>query len=314
MQTTQATNGSSGKRRMILAAVTKGRQVRPQRVVIYGPHGVGKSTFAADAPDPIFLPAEHGTDHLDIARFPLVTSWRDATDAIETLRTEEHAYRTAALDTIDALEPHVWAHTCATKRNGDKRAEHIEDYGFAKGYIYALEPWQSLLERLDALVDERGMNVVLIAHAQVSTFKSPDTEDFQRYSLKLHHKASALISEWADHVLFATHETLTHKQNNRAKGISTGNRLIYTERTAAYDAKNRGGLPSSLPLSWEAFFTALGGEAPEVWRDRIAALVERATPELAAKVTATVADAGEDSARLAKIHNRLSAVLKESGR
>ncbi len=230
-------------------------------------------------------------------------------DALDALRGE-HTYRTVAIDTLDGLEPLVWAHTCATKLASNKRVEHIEDYGFAKGYIYALDIWRQLLERLDGLA-ARGMTVVLIAHSQVTTFKSPDTEDFSRYELKLHHKASALLKEWADHTLFAVHETLVHKQNNRAKGISTGNRIIHTTKSAAWDAKNRGGLPSTLPLSWGAFAEALAGETPDTWRARIEQLLERADGDLCDRVRKAVGVAGDDSQRLARIHNHLSVTLAQ---
>lgn len=305
----QTVEQKAPQRRMTLDAVTRGKVARPQRIVLYGTEGIGKSTFAADAPSPIFLPAEAGTEHLDVARFPLVESWRDVLEALDALRSE-HSYRTLAIDTLDALEPHVWAHTCATKSNGGKRAEHVEDYGFGKGYEYALDTWRTLLDRLDGIVS-RGMTVILIAHSQVSTFKSPDTEDFQRYELKLNRKASALVKEWADHTLFAVHETLVHKQNNRAKGISTGNRIIHTTKSAAWDAKNRGGLPPTLPLSWSAFADALHGESADVWRVRIEALLERADRELAERVTRAVKAAPDDAQKLARIHNHLSVTLNQ---
>lgn len=296
-------------------AIVKGKVARPSRIVLYGTEGIGKSTFAADAPSAIFLPTEDGTDHLDATRVPLVDNYRVMLQWIEWLRSSQHSYRTAIVDTLDGLEPHVWAWTCMTKKNGDRRAEHIEDYGFKKGYEFALDVWRPFLVALDRLRNERQMSVILIAHSHVSTFKSPDTEDYQRFELKIHHKASALIKEWADHVLFATHEIVTHKQNNRAKGVATGNRLIYTTKTAAYDAKHRGSLPESLPLSYEAFARALAGdtgEPPDAWRTRIAKMLEGANDgSLRERVDAAVAKAGDDVAALAKIANHLSVTISK---
>lgn len=296
-----------------LGSVVKGRIATPERVVIYGTEGIGKTTFAADAPAPIFQCSEKGTERLDVARLPKPDSWRDALAWIDVLINDKHDYRTYVLDTLDWIEPLCWAETCATKKNGDKRAEHIEDYGFAKGYEYALDTWRQMLARLDVLTERKRMNVILIAHSHVKTFKSPDTEDFQRYELAIHHKAAAIIKQWADHVLFAMHETLTHKQNNRAKGISTGDRLIYTTRTAAYDAKHRGPMPERLPLSWEAFVTET---MPDTWRVRITALLENADEGLSERVNGAVAKAGEDVTQLGKIHDRLSLALsaKEGAR
>ena len=91
------------ERRMTLDRVVKGRLEAPVRVLIYGPEGVGKSTFAADAPSPIFLAPEAGTNQLDVARFPMPEAWQDVLDAIATLRNDKHDYQTLAIDTLDHL-------------------------------------------------------------------------------------------------------------------------------------------------------------------------------------------------------------------
>jgi hypothetical protein len=302
------------RQKMTLSAITKGKLTKPQRIVIYGTEGIGKSTFAACAPSPVFLCAEKGTEHLDVARLPVPSHWRDVIDAVDLLLNEDHTYRTLAIDSLDWLEPMVWAQTCATKLAEGKRVSHIEDYGFAKGYEYALPVWRELLDRLDALKERKRMNVVCIAHSHVTTFKSPDTEDFQRYELAVHRKAAALLKQWPDHVLFAAHEIVTKKEDRRAKGVSTGQRFVYTTKTAAYDAKNRaeGGMPETLPLSWDAFMAALSGETPDVWRSRIAALLEKA-PALAERVNKAVSAAGDDVSALSRIHNALSVQVSKEG-
>jgi len=99
------------------------------------------------------------------------------------------------------------------------------------------------------------MHVVLLAHGWIKGFKNPDGEDYDRYELKLHPKAGGLLKEWCDAVLFANYETLTHETNGRNKGVSTGARVLHTQRRAAWDAKNRYDLPHTIPLSWEAFWS-----------------------------------------------------------
>lgn len=308
----QAAETRAVAKRMTLGAVTKGKLSKPQRIVIYGTEGIGKSTFGACAPSPIFLCAENGTEHLDVARFPAPAGWRDVLDAVDTLLSEEHTYRTLVIDSLDWLEPMVWAETCRTKTaDGGKRVTHIEEYGFAKGYEYALPVWRELLDRLDALKERKRMNVVCIAHSHVTTFKSPDTEDFQRYELAVHKKAAALLKQWPDHVLFAAHEIVTKKEDRRAKGVSTGQRFIYTTKTAAYDAKNRaeGGMPETLPLSWDAFMTALLGETADTWRERIVSLLPQASEDIRARVNVAVTKAGDDVSALSRIHNALSVTV-----
>jgi hypothetical protein len=236
---------------------------------------------------------------------PDIGSWRDVLDALAELDSA-HDYRTVVLDTADWIEPMIWDALCV----GDKKT--IEDFGFGKGYTMALSEWRRLLGALDRLRDRRGMNAIVLAHSHIKTFKNPGGEDFDRYEMKVHTKASGLLREWCDVVLFAEHETFSvAKKNERAKGVSSGARIIHTERTAAYDAKNRYDLPSELPLDWEAFAAAVRAHAPADVRTldaRIAALLEGMPEDVVTKVTAAcVRDAG-DAAALARIANKLEAM------
>ncbi len=296
--------------RISLASVTRGKMKRPQKIVLYGTSGIGKSTWAADAPGAIFVPTEDGSHHLDVARLPRVMSWGDVLDALSAL-AEEHEYRTAVIDTLDALEPLVWARTCVTKLNGDKRVTSIEDYGFAKGYVYALDVWRDLLARLDLLV-ARGMSVVLVSHAALVTIKNPDAEDYQQYDLKLHHKASALVREWADHVLFAATDVGMAKINQRAKVTSLGDRVLHTTSSPAWSAKTRSSAPARLALSWSEWEAALEGASPEPILARIEVMLPHVDPAKRAAVDAAIAKARAASdavAALTTVANRIAASI-----
>jgi len=297
---------------MSLGKVVKGKLAKPVRVLIYGVEGVGKSSFAANAPSPIFLGAEDGTSELDVARFPEPTSWHDALEAITELTTAEHDYQTLAIDTLDWLEPLCWAAVCAGKKDkAGKPIENIEGFGYGKGYTAALDHWRQLTAALERLRTERGMNMVLIAHSWIKSFKNPAGEDYDRYELKLHAKAGGLLREWCDAVVFAMHETLTYETDGRVRGISSGARVVYTERCAAWDAKNRYDLPDRLPLDWVSFAEAVAAHRPgdpNELRARITELLKGADEKLTARVHGALAAAGSDAAELARIANKLSAV------
>jgi hypothetical protein len=245
--------------RMTLANVKKGKQAHAWRILLYGVEGIGKSTLAAATPSPIFLGAEDGTAHLDVERLPAPESWGDVKAAVEMLLKEEHGYRTLVVDTVDWAEPLLWAFICARDKMKD-----IEDYGYGKGYTAALDEWRVLLASLERLRAAKSMNVLLLGHCHARPFKNPLGEDFDRYELKLNLKAGGLLKEWSDAVLFANHETFAKKdeRTKKVKGISTGARWLYTERTAGYDAKNRYGFPEMLPLSWPDVEAAM--QAPAV--------------------------------------------------
>jgi len=295
---------------MTLAAITRGKVPKPHRVVIYGADGVGKSTFAASAPNAIFLGAEKGTGQLDVARLPQPREWSDVGDAMKLLAMEPHDYKTLAVDSLDWLEPVL--HTMIVKK---EQVASIDDIAYGRGFNVALDYWRNFLEQLEYVADRRGMNVVLIAHSQLRTFKNPEGPDFDRYELKLHHKAGGLFREWADSVLFAAYETFAVEKKGRVRGVDSGARVVYTTRTAAYDAKNRYSLPSKLPLSWDDFEAACKTEqpaSPDALRAGIEALLDGADPELVTKVRATLEAAGNNTTKLGQIHNRLMTITNNN--
>lgn len=294
--------------RMTLGNVVKGPVAAPLRVVVYGPEAVGKSTFASNADRPIFLDVEDGTDRLDVARLR-PRSWEEIFEAIIMLGTEEHDHQTLVIDTLDAAEQLCWKFVCARGRK-----TNITDFGYGDGYSVAHEEFRRLLVALDRLREQKGMAVVLLGHSQIKNFKNPEGADFDRYELRLHKFVAGAVREWADVVLFATHETLTHQdERKRTRGVSTGARYIYTERSAAFDAKNRHSLPPALPLHWDDFAQAVAAHQPATTASlhaRIAELLTHADEKLGALVTATLMKAGDDAAMLAKIASRLEARIQ----
>lgn len=298
---------SSANKPSLLAAVKSGVLACPSRTVLYGPEGIGKSTFAACAPSPIFLGAEEGTSQLDVSRLPEPRTWNDICDAVEELTTAQHSYHTLVLDTIDWLEPIAWDEVCRASGK-----QNIEDLGYGKGYVAALDLWRSLLARLDRLRSTKGMHIIALAHAMIRTFHNPAGDDYDRYELKLHARASGLWKEWCDSLLFASHDDIVRKgDNGKGRGISTGARIIHTTHNAAWDAKSRYAVPDSMALDWDEYWAAISrgaAETPEQSRKKITALLSGLDPELAKKVEKSVEMAGDNPAQLARIINKLSAI------
>jgi hypothetical protein len=302
---------------MRLDTVTRGRVERPMRVLVYGTEGIGKTTFASCAPRPIFIASEDGTSELDVSRFPGPQTWQDVLDAVEELTTGAHDYQTLVVDTLDWLEPLAWAHVVSEARN--PKIQSIEDFGYGKGYAAALDVWRVFLASLERLRATRAMHVILLAHAWIKSFHNPEGEDFDRYEMKLHAKAAGALKEWSDAVLFARYETFAHKdeRTKRVRGVSSGARIIHTQRVAAWDAKNRYDLPESLPLDWHAFADAVASRRPvdpAVSRAQIETLLGQAgeggdAVALRTLVRETVTKAGDDAAQLARIADRLAAKI-----
>jgi hypothetical protein len=239
----------------------------PPRLMLYGTEGIGKSTFGAGAPAPIFVPTEDGLGEIDCHQFPLAKSLAEVMEALGDLYREPHDYQTVVVDSLDWLERLIWDEVCA--EYGVKSIEKA-DGGYAKGYTHALTYWREFLSRLDALRTNRGMVVITIAHAKVEKFEDPESAAYDRYSPRLHKHASALVTEWADAVLFATRKFRTETEEagfNRTRTIAAplgkdgGERILRTVGSPACIAKNRFGLPAELPLSWNALVAALSAPA-----------------------------------------------------
>jgi hypothetical protein len=181
--------------------------------------------------------------------------------AINTLLTTEHPYQTLVVDSLDWLEPLVWEHTAFM---GGK--DNIEDFGYGKGYKLADEHWRTILDGLTAL-QEKGMVVICIAHTIIKRFDAPDTDAYDRYQIKLHDRAAALVNEWADVIGFAHLETVTVTKGEgtarTTKGQSSGQRVLSVEERPAYQAKNRYGMPPEIAFpkvgAWELFAAAVAG-------------------------------------------------------
>jgi len=296
--------------RMRLANAIRGKLVKPPRVLLYSQEKLGKSTFASHAPSPIFICAEDGTSELDVVRYPEPERWSDVFEALHDLQTSEHEFQTLVIDTLDWLEPKCWAAVCAKAK-----VSSIEDLPYGKGYVAALDEWRLLLARLDQLRAVKNMGIILLAHSWIKTFKSPDA-DYDRYEMKIHIKAGGLFKEWCDAVLFGSYEEYTHEKNGRTKAVSTGARLLHTQRRSAWDAGNRYDLPETLPLDWDAFADAVAAHrpaSPAHTRARIEAmLTELSNETVSTKVRASVVRAADDAAELARIADKLSGLLQTS--
>lgn len=231
-----------------LDTLRRGKQSRPPVVVVYGTHGIGKSSLAAEFPAPVFIATEDGLSALDVVSFPVAETWRSVLESIGALIKEEHQFKTCVLDTADWAERLIHQEV-ATKAG----VASIGMIKYGAGYVTALNYWKLLIEGFTKLRAARSMSIVVLAHSQQKRFDSPESEPYDRHTLDLHKDAASLLEEWADAVLFCGYKTHVVKDdvgfNNKiARAIGTGERVIYTAERPAFHAKNRYSLPFELPF------------------------------------------------------------------
>ena len=247
-----------------------------QKVVVYGPEGIGKSTFASKFPNPLFIDTEGSTKKLNVSRTPKPSSWTMLMEQVRHVKANIGLCDTLVIDTADWAEQLCMNEICAKSQKSG-----IEDFGYGKGYIYLAEEFGRLLNLLEDVID-RGINVVITAHAQMRKFEQPDElGSYDRWELKLQKKTAPLLMEWADTVLFANYKTYvvnidgqgSQKGKNKVQG---GQRVMYTLHHPCWDAKNRDDLKPELKFEFAEIAHILPG--------RTAAKAPATAPEPAAQV------------------------------
>ena len=241
-----------------LSKIKSAKQSKPRRTVLYGVHGIGKSTWAACWPNPVFIQTEDGISDLDVMSYPLSETLADVWANVIELSGEEHPYKTVVLDSADWLERLIWKHICETKG-----VKAITDIEFGKGYGEASTIFAKILTAFDAC-RAKGMHVVILAHARTVKVEPPGQSAYTRYEPKLHKTssngpcASEIIQEWCDELLFANYRIDVRSEDqgfNKERGIAVGGgeRLIYTQERATHVAKARMRLPAEMPLDFSQY-------------------------------------------------------------
>ena len=244
---------------------------KPEKLVIEGEAGAGKTTFACQShskKEPAFvINADDGGEHVfhktgieyihdciptgDIKEN--AEKWDGIMSTLRELATEKSDIKRVIIDSVDKLEILAQGRICV-----DHKLTHIEDMGYGKGFSYVRGAMQKLLSGLNYLRDTQSIQPVLICHTQVRTINKPTMEPYDSFVLKLHKSLCADVMEWADVILFVAFETIVKKIDsgfNRkdSRAIQSGKRFLYTSGSMGVDAKNRFDLPPEIPADWNEY-------------------------------------------------------------
>lgn len=251
-----------------LKDLRKVRGTQPPRILIYGEPGIGKTSLAAEFPDAVFLQIEDGTPgDLELTSFGKIETFGELMERVTQLYTEPHDLRTVVVDSATELQRLIWNETCARGDDKGNPKKQIEDFGYGKGYVYALRVWQEVIDGLNALRRDRGMTVILIAHATVDRFDDPETVSYSRYEIDLHTKAVGMIERDMDAILFLKTPVSVKIEDqgfNKERAVAQGSRqvMIHTAGRPAYVAKNRYGMTEKIPFVKGEGFKALAKFLP----------------------------------------------------
>lgn len=236
-------------------SITTGVLDSPVKTVLYGPEGIGKSTFASHFPDPVFIDTEGGTKRLNIARLPQPTSWAMLLDEVNEVRKGAIPCGTLVIDTADWAERLAITALCAKAK-----VDGLEGFGYGKGYTYLKEEYGRLLDALEEVLNT-GHNVLILAHSTISKFEQPDAVgNYDRWTMKTTKQVEPMLREWCDLLLFANYKTIVEKvgdSKNAKSKASGGRRVLYTTHTPCWDAKNRFDLPDEAPFEYASIASCI---------------------------------------------------------
>jgi len=244
-----AQEAAKPRKASILDQVTVRKRRRPIMALLYGQPGIGKSTWAAGAPKPIFISTERGLDQLSVAKLPAPKDFKQLYEQVEALDKEEHDYQTIVLDTVDGADLLVQQRVCS-----EYKAKSIGDVPYGGGFQRARELWTGLLAKFTEMSER--FNIILLAHSSVKVFTDPSlSAPYDTWQTRLQEKSSAILFQVVDMILFVNLDTTIQKDSPKArkgKGIVSGDRLLWTEPGTGFVAKNRYSLPSPMEFNWAA--------------------------------------------------------------
>jgi len=249
----------------LLKNIKKGLSNKPPRIMMIGVEGVGKSSAGAQMPKPVFICGEDGLVGKQFENTASFTpgNWKEVLDFCDELATEATDFKSVVIDTLDWIEPMLYKAVC--EKYGKGKIEHIEDFGFGKGYNLAQTEANHLIYRLEKL-NKAGFAIMILCHSQIKAFNNPEGDNFDRYEPKVNGKIVGKFKEWCDCVLFAQFDMYTTKDGGfgKAKAFGGQNRIVQTTHSAAWDAKNRFGLPDVMPLDMGEIIAAIEQGQPNV--------------------------------------------------
>lgn len=287
--------------------IVRGKIIEPVKGIVYGIEGIGKTTFASKWEKPLFLDLEKGSGQLDVDRISPAT-YAEVKSVITELKADPKGYKTLVIDSCDWLEKMMIQHICQSAN-----IDSIEKYekGYGKGWNKLAEDWGKLLDELDRIRLQKGLNILFIGHAKIKRYEPADDTGHDRYTLTMNDKTADLLKKWSDLTLFVKYDTYTVEENGKIKVKGGNKRVMYSVFHPCWDAKNRYGLPEKMDLDYDKI-KHIFETAPTSMSEPAEPTPEKAPEPVKNPDPVTVTEPEEVSEEVKELQRQVTALLNDN--
>jgi len=232
---------------------TKGGYLASESVLalfLYGPPGVGKTSYAGHFPKPYFVVDQQETGISDLLKFgqvpePVgikeVDSWKSLLTTTKKIAAGKTGAKTAIFDSVTGFEKLCFDYHCEKNYNNDWSKKGFLNY-FQGPAGAAKTDWPQWIDEINK-IREAGINVIVIGHSKLGMFNNPWGADYERFTPDCDKRIWAVTHRWAQAILFYCYHVELEERGMRVKPEEgSDQRFIFTQWTPQGDAKNRFGL------------------------------------------------------------------------
>jgi hypothetical protein len=233
----------------------------PEPIVctIVGVQGTGKTSLACTFPAVFMIRTQGEKPPYDIPANQVPTTLEVATseelwETLKALLRDDHSFETLVFDTASGLDAMFTQDVLAADPNARGLNQSHGGYGNGASMVSAMH--MRVRKAAEMLRKQRGMNIVFLAHAEISEVTPPDGDPYSTWTLRLPKKSTAPYLDSVDCVGFLKQERVVRgaveAKNDRAgkagRAITTGDRVLVTHLNPAMASKNRYGITEDLEV------------------------------------------------------------------